>query len=102
MKKPRLTRLSLPNRGGISSEQINLFCNQALKSLYYLFSQFNCHGEKIRDNLRAALTKEETVIKKQLKETVFFYESLNKIYNRGYFLQQKAKEMLRSIHNAAN
>jgi len=44
-----------------------------------------------------AIAGTEEKIKKYLKEDAFFYEDLNRIYNRGYILEQKANELLRSI-----
>lgn len=89
--------MSLPNRGGISSEVFNLFCNQSLINLHYLYTRLWKQDQEIKTNLKMAITGTEKKIKKYLKEDAFFYEDLNKIYNREYILEQKANELLRSI-----
>jgi hypothetical protein len=94
---PRLTKMSLPNRGGISSEVFNLFCNQSLINLHYLYARLWKQDQEIKTNLKMAITETEEKIKKYLKEDAFFYENLNRIYNREYILEQKANELLRSI-----
>lgn len=94
---PRLTKMSLPNRGGISSEVFNLFCNQSLVNLHYLYTRLWKQDQEIKTNLKMAIAGTEEKIKKYLKEDAFFYEDLNRIYNRGYILEQKANELLRSI-----
>lgn len=94
---PRLTKMSLPNRGGISSEVFNLFCNQSLVNLHYLYTRLWKQDQEIKTNLKMAIAGAEEKIKKYLKEDAFFYEDLNRIYNRGYILEQKANELLRSI-----
>ena len=94
---PRLTKMSLPNRGGISSEVFNLFCNQSLANLHYLYTRLREQDQEIKTNLKMAIVGTEEKIKKYLKEDAFFYEDLNRIYNRGYILEQKANELLRSI-----
>lgn len=94
---PRLTKMSLPNRGGISSEVFNLFCNQSLANLHYLYTRLRKQDQEIKTNLKMAIVGTEEKIKKYLKEDAFFYEDLNRIYNRGYILEQKANELLRSI-----
>lgn len=95
---PRLTKMSLPNRGGISSEVFNLFCNQSLANLHYLYTRLWKQDQEIKTNLKMAIVgTEEKKIEKYLKEDAFFYEDLNRIYNRGYILEQKANELLRSI-----
>lgn len=94
---PRLTKMSLPNRGGISSEVFNLFCNQSLANLHYLYTRLRKQEQEIKTNLKMAIVGTEEKIKKYLKEDAFFYEDLNRIYNRGYILEQKANELLRSI-----
>lgn len=94
---PRLTKMSLPNRGGISSEVFNLFFNQSLANLHYLYTRLRKQEQEIKTNLKMAIVGTEEKIKKYLKEDAFFYEDLNRIYNRGYILEQKANELLRSI-----
>ncbi len=94
---PRLTKMSLPNRGGISSEVFNLFCNQSLVNLHYLYTRLWEQDQEIKTNLKMAIAGTEEKIEKYLKEDAFFYEDLNRIYNRGYILEQKANELLRSI-----
>lgn len=94
---PRLTKMSLPNRGGISSEVFNLFFNQSLANLHYLYTRLRKQDQEIKTNLKMAIVGTEEKIKKYLKEDAFFYEDLNRIYNRGYILEQKANELLRSI-----
>lgn len=94
---PRLTKMSLPNRGGISSEVFNLFCNQSLVNLHYLYTRLRKQDQEIKTNLKMAIAGTEEKIEKYLKEDAFFYEDLNRIYNRGYILEQKANELLRSI-----
>lgn len=89
--------MSLPNRGGISSEVFNLFCNQSLANLHYLYTRLRKQDQEIKTNLKMAIVGTEEKIKKYLKEDAFFYEDLNRIYNRGYILEQKANELLRSI-----
>lgn len=100
----RLTKISLPKRGGIDSGEMNLFRNQVLLNFRYLFGAAKQSSESITEHLWRALVGtpegKEVIIKKLERNDSsddFFYESLNTIYNRCYNLEQKTKELLRSL-----